>query len=81
MNLPLKAHVKNGKLVLEDAATNLPEGSEVELYLVDGEFAPGELEQLNQMLDESDEDIAKGDHVDAVQFADELLAKREAASR
>ena len=35
---PLKAHVKNGRLVLDDPTTDLPEGSEVELVVVDDEF-------------------------------------------
>jgi hypothetical protein len=39
---PLEAHVNDGKLVLDDPATDLPEGSKVELYLVDDEFGPDE---------------------------------------
>jgi hypothetical protein len=30
---PLKAHVKDGRLVLDDPSTDLPDGTEVELYL------------------------------------------------
>lgn len=79
---PLKAHVKNGQLVLDDPATELPEGAEVELHLVeDDEFQPEERARLLQMIDESEEDIERGDHVDGMQFANQLLAKREAASR
>jgi hypothetical protein len=33
---PLKAHVKNGRLVLDDPATDLPEGEVVFLQPVDG---------------------------------------------
>jgi hypothetical protein len=78
---PLKAHVKDGKLVLDDPATDLPEGAEVELYLVDDEFDPEERARLLQMIEESEEDIANGDYVDGMEFANQLLAKREAASR
>jgi hypothetical protein len=38
--LLLKAHVKNGRLVLDDPTTDLPEGAEVELVVVDDEFDP-----------------------------------------
>jgi hypothetical protein len=37
---PPTAHMKNGKLVLDEHATDLPGGTEVELYLVDDEFDP-----------------------------------------
>ncbi len=81
MNLPLKAHVKEGKLVLDDPSTDLPEGAEVELYIVDDEFDPEERARLVQAIEDSEEDIANGDHVDGMEFANQLLAKREAASR
>ena len=42
---PLKARVINGRLVL-DAPTNLPEGAEVELAVVDGD---------NQIIGEIDQ--------------------------
>jgi hypothetical protein len=79
---PLKAHVKNGQLVLDDPVTDLPEGAEVELVLVDdGELDPEERARLLQMIEESEEDIERGDYVDGTEFANQLLAKREAACR
>jgi hypothetical protein len=67
--LSLKARVKN-------------EGAEVELYLhANDEMTPEERARLIQVIEESEEDIARGDCVDAIEFADRLLAKREAASR
>lgn len=81
MTQPLKAHVKNGRLVLNEP-TDLPEGTEVELCLVeDDELDPEEKARLLQMIEESDEDIANGDYADGMEFANQLLAKREAASR
>jgi hypothetical protein len=47
----LKAHVHNGRLVL-DEPTDLPEGSEVELMAVDDDFDPEERARLLQAIDE-----------------------------
>ena len=77
----LKAHVQNGRLVLNEP-TDLPEGTEVELVLVDdGEFEPEERARLIQAIEEAEADIERGDYVDGIEFANQLLAKREAASR
>lgn len=78
---PLKAHVRNGQLVLDDPSTDLPEGSEVELMLVDDEFDPEERARLLQAIEEGAEDIERGDYVDGMDFANQLLARREAATR
>lgn len=77
----LKAHVQNGRLVL-DEPTDLPEGTEVELAVVDdGEFAPDERARLVQAIEEAEADIARGDYVGGFAFIAELRAKREATSR
>jgi hypothetical protein len=78
---PLKAHVKNGRLVLDDPSTDLPEGSEVELMLVDGEFDPDERARLIEAIEGGALDIEHGNHVDGMDFANQLLARREAGSR
>ena len=78
---PLKAHVQNGRLVL-DEPTDLPEGAEVELEVIDdGEFAPEERARLIQAIDEAEEDIERGDYVDGFEFIAQLRAKRESTSR
>lgn len=77
----MKALVKNGRLVL-DEPTDLPEGKEVELVMVDDdEFEPGEKERLLQAIEDGIQDIERGDYVDGMEFANELLKRREAASR
>jgi hypothetical protein len=74
---PLKAHVKDGKLVLDDPTTDLPEGSEVELYLVDdGEFDPEERARLHESLEESVEQMKAGKLIDADEALAELRAHR-----
>lgn len=82
MAQPIKAHVHNGRLVLDDPSTDLPEGTEVELLLVsDGELDLAERARLSQAIEEAERDIERGDYVDGMDFANELLAKREALSR
>ena len=74
---PLKAHVKNGKLVLDDPCTDLPDGSEVELYLVaDDELDPEERERLHDSLRESIEQMKAGQLIDADEALAELRAHR-----
>ena len=77
---PLKAHVKNGRLVL-DEPTDLPEGETVYLQPVagldaDDGFDDGERRALHQALDEGIAAARAGDHVDAEAFVHELLARR-----
>lgn len=77
---PLKAHVKNGRLVL-DEPTDLPEGTEVEVVLVDDGFDAEERARLIQAIEDGEDDIERGDHVDGFEVIARLRAKREAASR
>ncbi len=77
---PLHAVVKNGRLVL-DEPTDLPEGLEVSLVVVEDEFEPEEKARLLQAIEDGVEDIENGDYVDGMEFANELLARREAESR
>lgn len=77
---PLKAHVKNGRLVL-DEPTDLPEGETVYLQPVttldaDDGFDDDERQALHQALDEGIAAARAGDHVDAEGFVSELLARK-----
>ncbi len=77
----LKAHVKGGRLVL-DEPTDLPEGEVVELVPVDDEdFDPEERARLLGAIEEGTESIARGDFVDGLDFANQLLASRKAQAR
>lgn len=68
---PLKAHVHNGRLVL-DEPTDLPEGEVVYLYPVDGdEMDDDERGALHESIRESIEQMNKGQLIDA----DEALAR------
>ena len=77
----LKAHVKDGRLLL-DEPTELPEGCEVELVaLDDDDFEPEERARLLQAIEEGYADIERGDHMDGFEFIAQMRARREAASR
>ncbi len=76
----LKAHVHNGRLLL-DEPTDLPEGTEVELMPVDDDFDPEERARLLRAIEEGAEDFERGDHMDGFEFVAQLRARREAPSR
>ncbi len=78
---PLKATVRNGKLVVDETPTDLPEGTEVELVVVEDELDPDEKARLLQAIEDGEEDIERGDYMDGFEFVAQLRAKREAASR
>lgn len=74
MQLPLKARVRNGRLVL-DEPTDLPEGDEVELVPADvDDMDEEERKTLHESLAVSFEQKKKGQLIDA----DEALAKLRA---
>jgi hypothetical protein len=75
---PLKAHVRNGHFVSDEPA-NLPEGTEVELQLLTPEGAwagmdPEERAALEEEIEAGYRDVEKGDVVDGIAFAEQLLA-------
>jgi hypothetical protein len=71
----LKAQVRGGRLVL-DEPTDLPEGTEVELALVqDDEFDDEERARLDAALEAGIDAARSGDHVDADAFVKVLLAR------
>jgi hypothetical protein len=79
---PLKAHVHNGRLVL-DEPTDLPEGEVLELVPLDEVLANGgdylddeERERLHESLRESIRQMKAGDTIDAAVALAELRAHR-----
>jgi hypothetical protein len=79
--LPLRAHVKNGRLIL-DEPTELPEGELVELVLADEVLAHGgdylddeERERLHQSIERGIADVKAGRTVDARQVLEELRTR------
>lgn len=71
----LRAHVVGGRFVV-DEATDLPEGTEVELTLVSADLDPLEVARVHQALDEALADLHAGDEgVDALAFVSALRAR------
>lgn len=75
MTQELKAHVENGRIVV-DTPTNLPEGHEVSLQLVhDDGMSPGERARLHAAINESLDEIEAGGGSDMADFLEELKAE------
>jgi len=72
---PLKAHVRDGRLVV-DEPTDLPEGAEVELAVLDDSLSAEERRLLHESLDRAldDADAARGR--DAFEYLAEYRAGR-----
>ncbi len=72
----LKAHVRGGRLVL-DEPTELPEGTEVELTVVDDDdFDPEERARLDAALERSVEQARSGQLVDGDAVIQKLRTRR-----
>lgn len=76
--LPLKAHVQNGHFVIEEP-TDLPEGTEVQLLLVQDDtlddLPPDERAEVLQMLEAGFDDIEAGRVVEGDEIVRRLLAR------
>lgn len=71
-----KIQVKDGRLVL-DEPTNLPEGAEVEVLVIDDELTADERAELHASLDRALDDADAGRGMDAWEFLDRYRARRE----
>jgi hypothetical protein len=73
MSMTLRARVQNGRLVLNEP-TDLPEGSEVELAVVDSgdELDDGDRARLHAALEASEEEFRAGLGVPAAEVIAEL---------
>jgi hypothetical protein len=72
---PLKAHVKNGRLVL-DEPTDLPEGEVVELVPVGDDLDDDDRAALHESIRESIEQMERGELIDGEEALAELRAHR-----
>jgi hypothetical protein len=87
MDQPLRARVRNGRLVV-DEPTDRPEGEEVELVPLEEVLARGgdylddeERAARHRSIEEGIEDFEKGDTEDAFEFLARLRARREHRDR
>jgi hypothetical protein len=71
----IHTRVKNGRLIV-DVPTSLPEGSEVRLWVVDGDdLDDAERAELHDAIREGLEDAKAGRIIDAAAWADGLRAR------
>ena len=73
----LKVHVKNGRLTV-DEPSDLPDGAEVEIVVIDDALTPGERAELHASLDRALDDADAGRGMDANEFLSQYRARREA---
>jgi hypothetical protein len=71
-----KVQVANGRLVL-DEPTDLPDGAEVEIVVLDDELSTEERAELHASLDRALEDSEAGRGVDAWEYLKQYRARRE----
>lgn len=71
-----KVQVKNGRPVL-DESTDLPDGAEVEVLVLNDELTAEERAELHASLDRALDDSEAGRGVDAWEFLDRYRARRE----
>lgn len=73
----LKAPVKNGCIKF-DVPTDLPEGAELDVVVIDDELTPEEHAELHGSLDRALDDSEAGRAVDAWEYLEQYRARREA---
>ena len=71
-----KVQVRNGRLVL-DEPTDLPDGAEVEVLVIDDELTTEERAELHASLDRALEDSDAGRGMDAWEYLERYRARRE----
>ena len=72
----LKVQVKNGRLVL-DEPTDLPDGAEIEIIVIDDELSADERAELHASLDRALDDSEAGRGMDAAEYLEQYRARRE----
>jgi hypothetical protein len=69
--MPLRARVKNGRLLL-DEPTELPDGTEVNLAVVDDDLDDEDRAHLHAALEASEEELKAGKGIPAAEVIAEL---------
>jgi hypothetical protein len=69
--LSLRAHVKNGRLIL-DEPTELPDGTEIEVTVADDQLDDEERARLHAALEASEEEFRAGQGIPAAHVLAEL---------
>jgi hypothetical protein len=72
----LKVQVKNGRVVV-DEPTDLPDGAEVEVVVIDDGLSTEERVDLHASLDRALDDSEAGRGMDAEEYLERYRARRE----
>lgn len=72
----LKAQVRNGRIVI-DEPTDLPDGAELEVVVIDDELSTEERAELHASLDRALDDSEAGRSMDAWEYLKQYRARRE----
>lgn len=72
----LKIQVKNGRVVV-DEPTDLPDGAEVEVVVIDDQLTHEERAELHASLDRALDDSEAGHSMDAGEYLKQYRARRE----
>lgn len=72
----LKVQVKNGRLVL-DEPTDLPDGAEIEVIVLDDEISAEDRAALHASLDRALDDSEAGRGMDASEYLAQYRARRD----
>lgn len=72
----LKVQVKNGRLVL-DEPSDLPDGAEVEVVVIDDDLSVDERAELHASLDRALDDSEAGRGMEASEYLQRYRARRE----
>ena len=72
----LKVQVKNGRLVV-DEPTDLPDGAEVEIVVIDDKLTTEERVELHASLERALDDSEAGRSMDAGDYLKQYRARRE----
>jgi hypothetical protein len=77
MRLTLRAHVANGRLVVDDSV-DLPEGVEVQIAVVDDgdQLDDDDRARLHAAIEQAQDELDRGEGIPAAQFLADLRSRR-----
>ncbi len=76
MTLTLRAHVANGRLVV-DESVDLPDGAEVQIAVVDGgdQLDDEDRARLHAAIEQAQDELDRGQGIPAAQFLADLRSR------
>ena len=77
MTLTLRAHVANGRLVV-DESVDLPDGAEVQIAVVDGgdQLDDEDRARLHAAIEQAQDELDRGESIPAAEFLADLRSRR-----